>query len=387
MIPAYEGKEPYIFVSYAHKDSASIFRIIELLNKRGYRVWYDEGIEPGSEWPEYIANHLLGAEMVIAFLTPRSVNSVNCRREINFALSKEKPVLTIFMQELKVPAGMELQLSTQQSVLYYQYDSEERFLDKVETCKYLAPCKRNEYELPLTEHTPESSASMSRTSKHSGNMTPAKAVMIAGAFLVVLLGVFWFAGSGKKGGQQAAGIASTDAPAQGAADGKSADHSSAGASKEVSSVPNEGTDTSEPGDSAHADEGETWNYTIIRTGENTIYSFDRGPQIVLPASWEGKITLIDEGERVGFYHTASMNSWDVDGYKNTGYLFKLSMSKTQDYINYPSFSDLGKTEEGYFYLMFPTDFQGYAENERIRDQYQEMYSEISYVKMNSYLEK
>ena len=64
MIPAYEGKEPYIFVSYAHKDSPAVFHIVEQLSARGYRIWYDEGIEPGSEWPEYIANHLLGAEMV-----------------------------------------------------------------------------------------------------------------------------------------------------------------------------------------------------------------------------------------------------------------------------------------------------------------------------------
>ena len=29
MIPAYEGKEPYIFVSYAHKDSSVVFRLVE----------------------------------------------------------------------------------------------------------------------------------------------------------------------------------------------------------------------------------------------------------------------------------------------------------------------------------------------------------------------
>ena len=144
MIPAYEGKEPYIFVSYAHKDSPAVFHIVEQLNARGYRIWYDEGIEPGSEWPEYIANHLLGAEMVLSILSPNAVNSVNCRREINFALSKNKPVLTIHMEEMELPVGLELQLSSQQSVLYYTYDSEERFLDKVETCQYLRPCKRQE---------------------------------------------------------------------------------------------------------------------------------------------------------------------------------------------------------------------------------------------------
>ena len=105
MIPAYEGKEPYIFVSYAHKDSAAVFHIVEQLNARGYRIWYDEGIEPGSEWPEYIANHLLGAEMVLSVLTPNAVNSVNCRREINFALSKNKPVLTIYMEDIELPVA------------------------------------------------------------------------------------------------------------------------------------------------------------------------------------------------------------------------------------------------------------------------------------------
>ena len=120
MIPAYEGKEPYIFVSYAHKDSSVVFRLVEQLNERGYRIWYDEGIEPGSEWPEYIANHLLGAEMVLSVLTPSAVNSVNCRREINFALSKNKPVLTIYMEDIELPVGLELQLSSQQSVLYYR---------------------------------------------------------------------------------------------------------------------------------------------------------------------------------------------------------------------------------------------------------------------------
>ena len=44
MIPAYEGKDPYIFVSYAHKDSAAVFRLVEQLNERGYRICYDEGI-------------------------------------------------------------------------------------------------------------------------------------------------------------------------------------------------------------------------------------------------------------------------------------------------------------------------------------------------------
>ena len=45
--PVYRGEKPYIFVSYAHVDSETVLPIAEELHKRGYRVWYDEGIEAG----------------------------------------------------------------------------------------------------------------------------------------------------------------------------------------------------------------------------------------------------------------------------------------------------------------------------------------------------
>ncbi|MBO4839226.1 MAG: toll/interleukin-1 receptor domain-containing protein [Lachnospiraceae bacterium] len=46
---SYEGGRPYIFISYAHKDCDKVIPVLEDLNRRGYRVWYDDGIEPGSE--------------------------------------------------------------------------------------------------------------------------------------------------------------------------------------------------------------------------------------------------------------------------------------------------------------------------------------------------
>lgn len=48
-VTAYEGSENYIFVSYAHKDTEEVFPIMESLRRRGYRLWYDDGIAPGSE--------------------------------------------------------------------------------------------------------------------------------------------------------------------------------------------------------------------------------------------------------------------------------------------------------------------------------------------------
>ena len=41
LLRPYEGTQPYIFVSYAHKNDAAVLEIIGTLQSRGFRVWYD----------------------------------------------------------------------------------------------------------------------------------------------------------------------------------------------------------------------------------------------------------------------------------------------------------------------------------------------------------
>ncbi len=136
----YEGQKPYIFISYAHKDAHLVFPVLEELDRRGYRVWYDDGIAPGSEWPENIAQHLDGCSLTLAFLSPNSVASDNCRREMTFALSKRKPFLGIMLQPTEMSLGMEMQLSAQQCIMKYTYTSDADFLRKLCSCPDLLPC-------------------------------------------------------------------------------------------------------------------------------------------------------------------------------------------------------------------------------------------------------
>lgn len=140
----YEGNENYIFVSYCHKDKKFIFPIIERLVHDGYRVWYDEGIDPGSEWPEIIARHLNGCATCIAFISDNSLNSHNCRREINFALLKKKPFISIVIEPVEMSLGMEMQLSATQSIFKYTLPSEEEFFQKLYEAKFLM----NSYDKP-----------------------------------------------------------------------------------------------------------------------------------------------------------------------------------------------------------------------------------------------
>lgn len=92
-VRAYEGKESYIFVSYAHKDSAIVLPVIESLFKDKYRVWYDEGITPGSEWPHNIATHLENADTVIIFVSDNSLASINCENEVVRARELNKNII------------------------------------------------------------------------------------------------------------------------------------------------------------------------------------------------------------------------------------------------------------------------------------------------------
>ena len=39
---AYEGTEPFIFISYAHRDSEIVYEEITELHESGYKIWYDE---------------------------------------------------------------------------------------------------------------------------------------------------------------------------------------------------------------------------------------------------------------------------------------------------------------------------------------------------------
>ena len=126
----YEGKENYIFVSYSHMDMDKVMPIIRQWTEDGYRVWYDDGISPGTEWPEVIAQHLNDCELFVSFLSNSYMDSFNCRREIDFAVRKRKSFLAVFLEETELSLGVEMQISTVQSVDYYRTTPEvfmERF--------------------------------------------------------------------------------------------------------------------------------------------------------------------------------------------------------------------------------------------------------------------
>lgn len=141
---AYEGKEPYVFVSYSHKDKAEVLRYVDALEKNGFRVWFDGGVEVGSEWPEYIANHLANCTCVMAFVSKNFVESENCRRELTLSQELKKGQLNIYIKgttKEDLPMGMRLQLGLNQALFRSNFDSDAAFIGELSKAKMLVECR------------------------------------------------------------------------------------------------------------------------------------------------------------------------------------------------------------------------------------------------------
>ena len=137
-IRPYDGDQPYIFISYAHANSPAVMEVVQELHHRGFRIWYDDGIEVGSEWQENIAQHLADASLMIAFVSNTYMRSDNCRKEMHYAVSKKKNLINIFLEETKLTPGIEMQIGNLFALMKYTM-SDEVFYEKLWNAPQLGP--------------------------------------------------------------------------------------------------------------------------------------------------------------------------------------------------------------------------------------------------------
>ncbi len=152
---AYQGDEPYVFISYAHRDNQVVFQEIKRLHDAGYRIWYDEGIDPGNEWPDEIAAAIEKCGFFIVYISSHAVNSKNVRNEINFALNKNKAFVAVHLKEKALPLGLELRMGDIQAVMKYRMSEEFYYkkLDKTLPPSLIVEGKEREHDAVDAEKT------------------------------------------------------------------------------------------------------------------------------------------------------------------------------------------------------------------------------------------
>src|SRR6476620_10800397 len=90
-----------VFISYSRKDKEFVRRLDEALKSRGREVWVDwQDIRPTEEWMQAIYAAIEGADTFVFVLTPDSVASIVCGREIAHAAAHNKRMVPIVARDV-----------------------------------------------------------------------------------------------------------------------------------------------------------------------------------------------------------------------------------------------------------------------------------------------
>ncbi|MCR5257749.1 MAG: TIR domain-containing protein [Desulfovibrio sp.] len=129
---AYQGSDPYIFVSYAHADRDDVFECIGRLHKDGFRIWYDEGITPGKNWYGVLASKISQASCVLLFLSGNAQASQYISKEITSAIDLKKPIVCVVLDGAPLSEAFHLMLCDLQMVSRGDFADAGSFYSKIE---------------------------------------------------------------------------------------------------------------------------------------------------------------------------------------------------------------------------------------------------------------
>jgi formylglycine-generating enzyme required for sulfatase activity len=92
------------FFSYSRDDSEFVLRLAGDLKAARASVWMDQlDIVPGQRWDSAVEDALANCPCMIVILSPASVNSTNVMDEVSFALEEKKTVIPVIHKDCTVP--------------------------------------------------------------------------------------------------------------------------------------------------------------------------------------------------------------------------------------------------------------------------------------------
>ena len=117
-----------------------------------------------------------------------------------------------------------------------------------------------------------------------------------------------------------------------------------------------------------------------------IYYFEE-VAVTLPADWQGKFEIVTTDNSAAFYHKASHEKWQEKYGQEGGKLFTLSCTVNHDFQELPDFTYIGFSDQSVmnYFMIFPTDFQAYTDDPAIAAEFQQMNTEIDFVKQHAYM--
>ena len=141
----YEGREPYIFISYARKDAERVAPYLDALSGAGYRVWYDAGISAGDEWLKTLEEKVANCKVFCPIFSHAFNDSYYCFRETGYACWRDKKIVPLYLED--VEESLRLMFRLLKSLQHLRLDdcNPAQFAERVEREQAFVPCKVPEW--------------------------------------------------------------------------------------------------------------------------------------------------------------------------------------------------------------------------------------------------
>ena len=127
---SYSGKAPFLFISYAHKDT-EVMDILKAFRDNSIRFWYDEGIKTGAKWMAEIAERISNCTVFFVFISQAAILSENVKNEMHLASVKQKRIILIHLDDAELDDELELQYGRLQHVFRHKYPVFDDFIIKL----------------------------------------------------------------------------------------------------------------------------------------------------------------------------------------------------------------------------------------------------------------
>jgi TIR domain len=86
-----------IFISYSRVDLEAVKVLVQDLEGFDYEPWFDQALTGGQRWWDNILSRIRSCEFFVTTLTPDSLESSACKRELDYALRLGKPILPVLL--------------------------------------------------------------------------------------------------------------------------------------------------------------------------------------------------------------------------------------------------------------------------------------------------
>ena len=94
-----------VFISYASEDQTTVQTISASLQGQGWDVWFDQrALQPGEQWGRRIADAITRSSVVLALVSPSTLQSEWVDAELQLARNSDRPILGLIIEKTDVAA-------------------------------------------------------------------------------------------------------------------------------------------------------------------------------------------------------------------------------------------------------------------------------------------